>query len=211
MIIHTLSIGQPATHTDERGEWISAIYRSPVIGPILLRADGHAGDRVADRKHHGSPDQAVCCHPLEHYTFWNAEFPGAALGPGAVGENWTLTGGNEQTVCIGDIYRVGSARVQVSAPRVPCSKQERKVRLPGFLRRVQETQRTGWYLRVLTPGAVTGGDELTLEARPARPYTLATLNANWHGDFDHGFARELLESPELAAGWKEMLLRRLAR
>ena len=72
---------------------------------------------MADRKHHGSPDQAVCCQPIEHYDFWNDEYPDAALGPASVGENWTISGGNEQTVCVGDVYQVGSARVQVSASR----------------------------------------------------------------------------------------------
>lgn len=211
MYIQTLSIGQPATHVDERGEWVSAIFRTPVVGPVPLTQGGHAGDRVADRRHHGSPDQAVCCHPHEHYAFWNAEYPGAGLGPGAVGENWTITGGNEQTVCIGDVYRVGTARVQVSAARVPCAKQERKVRVPGFLRRVRETKRTGWYLRVLTPGELAAGDELVLESRPDRPITLEALNENWHGEFDPAFAEALLLSPELAEGWKEMLRDRLAR
>ncbi len=211
MYIHTLSLGQPARHTDERGAWVSAIFRAPVDGPVFLSEAGLAGDEVADRKHHGSPDQAVCCHPIEHYDFWNAEYSGAALGPASVGENWTISGGNEQTVCIGDVYRVGAARVQVSASRVPCSKQERKVQLPGFLKRVQETRRTGWYLRVLTPGEVAAGDELRLESRPAQPHTIEALNENWHGDFDPNYAEELLRSPELAEGWKEMLRDRLAR
>jgi MOSC domain-containing protein YiiM len=211
MFIDTLSIGQPATHRDERGEWVSAIFRTPVEGRVVLTLAGHEGDRVADRKHHGSPDQAVCCQPLEHYDFWNAQYPGAQLGPAAVGENWTIDGGNEQTVCVGDVYRVGTARVQVSAPRGPCSKQERKVRLPGFLARTRETQRTGWYLRVLTPGEAGAGDELIFESRPAGPYTIAALNENWHGEFDPIFARELLLSPELAEGWKDMLRHRLAQ
>ena len=76
MYIHTLSIGQPATHTDERGEWVSAIFRTPVAGRILLTSSGLAGDRVADRKHHGSPDQAVCCHSIEHYDFLERRVPG---------------------------------------------------------------------------------------------------------------------------------------
>lgn len=211
MYIHTISIGQPERHTDARGEWVSAIFRQPVRGPVSLTLDGLAGDRVADRKHHGSPTQAVCCQPLEHYDFWNAEYPGAGLGPASVGENWTIVGGNEQTVHVGDVYRVGAARVQVTSPRVPCSKQERKLGLPGFLKRVQETQRTGWYLRVLTPGEVRPGDELILEARPEDAHTLAALNTNWHGPFDRAATEELLRAPEMEEGWKEMLRWRMAQ
>ena len=166
---------------------------------------------MADRRHHGSPDQAVCCYPVEHYDAWNAEYPGERLGPSSVGENWTISGGNENTVCIGDVYRVGTARVQVSASRVPCSKQERKLQLPGFLKRVVETRRTGWYLRVLTPGEVAAGDELVLESRPEQAYPIAALNEHWHGDFDKAFAEELLGSAELGEGWKEMLRSRLAQ
>ena len=101
--------------------------------------------------------------------------------------------------------------VQISAPRVPCSTQERKVAIRGFLARSVKTQRTGWYLRVLTPGEVGQGDELALVSRPERAYSVAAVNENWHGDFDPAFAEELLLSAELAEGWKQMLRKRLER
>ena len=211
MRIHTLSIGAPETRVDERGEWVSAIHRRPVTGRVLLTENGHAGDQVADTRHHGSPDQAACAHPLEHYDFWAAEYPSAEFGPATLGENWTISDGNEREVCIGDVYRVGDAVAQVSAPRVPCSTQERKVRVPGFLARSVQTQRTGWYLRVLTPGEVWPGAELVLASRPAPGHTLAAVNENWHGRFDAAYAEELLLLPELAEGWKRMLRKRLAR
>jgi MOSC domain-containing protein YiiM len=212
MRIHSLSIGVPQTRTDERGAWTSAIHRQPVAGPVMLTESGHVGDRVANRKYHGSPDQAVCAHPLEHYAFWNAEYGTDLFGPALIGENWTLSDANETNTRIGDVYRVGQAVVvQVSAPRVPCSTQERKVRLEGFLRRSNETQRTGWYLRVLTPGEVAPGDELVRLSRPEPAYTIAQLNAHFHGQFDRALAEELLLSPELAEAWKEMLRKRLAQ
>jgi MOSC domain-containing protein YiiM len=146
---------------------------------------------------------------LEHYAFWNEQYEGAALGPGSVGENWTLAGTNEALVYVGDIYRVGTARVQVTGPRVPCAKQERKVRLPGFLQRVRETRRTGWYLRVLTPGSVAAGDELALEWRPADGLTVEAINVIWHGEPDAALAQAALNSGEVPDDWKEMIRRRL--
>lgn len=211
MRIHTLSTGIPETRSDERGAWTSAIHRQPAAGPVLLTESGHAGDRVHDTRYHGSPDQAVCAHPLEHYAFWNAEYGTDLFGPAVLGENWTLDGANEANTFVGDAHRVGGAVVQVSAPRVPCSTQERKVGLAGFLRRSNEAQRTGWYLRVLTPGEVSAGDELILLSRPERAYSVAQVNENFHGRFDPAFAEELLLSAELAEGWKEMLRKRLAR
>jgi MOSC domain-containing protein YiiM len=177
----------------------------------LLTERGHAGDRVHDTRHHGSPDQAICAHPLEHYAFWNAEYGTDIFGPAMLGENWTVSDANESNTYVGDVYRVGAAVVQVSSPRVPCSTQERKVGRKGFLGRSNKTQRTGWYLRVLAPGEVSAGDELILVTRPERAYTVAQVNENFHGDFSPAFAEELLRSPELAEGWKDMLRKRLSQ
>jgi MOSC domain-containing protein YiiM len=212
--IHTLLIGQPQTMTDARGSWRSAIFRAPVAGPVLLGPNGLAGDQVADTDNHGTPDQAVCCHPLAHYAYWNERYelpPERALGPGGVGENWTIAGATEHDVCVGDIYAVGEAQVQVAAPRYPCAKQERKVGLPGFLKRTMETRRTGWYLRVLEPGAVEAGDAWALVARPNPGLTIQRLNAGMHGAFDPREARELLGVPELGSGWKRILRYKLEK
>src|SRR5690554_5536641 len=126
LTIHSIYTGQPQTFHDEHGTWQSSIYRTRVEGAIELGERGLAGDQVSDVKHHGSPSQAVCCHLLEHYQFWNDHY-GMSLTPGNVGENWTLSGAGEDEICINDIYRVGTARVRVSGPRVPCFKQARRV------------------------------------------------------------------------------------
>jgi MOSC domain-containing protein YiiM len=207
--IHTLLVGQPQTHTDARGEWRSAIYRTPVAEPVLLEARGLVGDQVADTANHGRPDQAVCCHPLAHYAYWNTVYklttPERQLGPGSVGENWTLSDVTEEDVCVGDIYAVGEARVQVAGPRYPCIKQERKVGLPGFLLRTKATLRTGFYLRVLTPGPVQAGDAWTLEDRPHPGVTVQRLNACGHRAPDPEFARAVVDLPELSPTWQRIL------
>ena len=209
--IHTLLIGQPQTHTDAKGEWRTAIYRTAALGSLALGLRGLEGDKVADTKHHGSKDQAVCVHPLAHFEHWSAVY-GVVFGPGAVGENWTLTGtDNETTVCIGDIYTVGTARVQVSQPRFPFSKQERKLGIKGFLKAVMATGKSGWYLRVLTPGTVQQGDALVLESRPTQGLTVAEANQALLGkEADQALIERTLESPELSAVWKRGLRRRLA-
>ena len=199
--IQTQQVGQPQTHTHGRKKWRSAIYRTPSAEPIMLESRGLVGDQVADTKHHGSPDQAVCCHPIEHYQFWNAEFGldgDAALQSGAVGENWTLTNINEQSVCINDVFAVGEARVQVSAPRYPCMKQEYKTGVKGFLKRTKETLRTGFYLRVLEPGLVQTGDVLTLESRTQPELTIKRVNAHMLHQYNPETARLLATVPELA-------------
>ena len=219
--IHAIFIGQPKTITDTAGTWTSAIFRETVHVPVEVTMRGLVGDTVADTKHHGSPDQAVCCHPLEHYEYWNGEYnlrdeaaPGhRPVGPGGVGENWTIARANEQTICVGDIYRVGSARVQVAGPRVPCSKQERKLGLPDFLNRTRATMRTGFYLRVLAPGVVQPGDALLLEARPnphitvlqlCRGYFYPETIENWPD-----FFRQVIVGQGVSQAWVERFQRKL--
>lgn len=211
--IHSIHVGRPRTITDENGTWRSAIFRTPVE-EAEVTARGLAGDEVADKKNHGTPDQAICCHTLDHYAYWNELYGldgGRALGPGSVGENLTLTGIEEGEVCVGDVYSAGTARVQVSGPRVPCRKQDRKLGLAGFQERTLESLRTGFYARVLEPGAVSVGDGWRLEDRPRPRLTQRAVNACAHHDFDPGLARELLETPELAEGWKKILRFMLSR
>lgn len=213
--IHTLLIGQPQTMADEHGTWRSTIFRTPITDPVALHQRGLEGDQVADTEHHGSADQAVCCHPLDHYARWNEEYglntPDTQLGPGSVGENWTLSNATEHDVCVGDIFTVGSAQVQVSGPRYPCTKQERKLRLPAFHRRTLETLRTGLYLRVLHPGEVHVGAELRLEQRPYPKLTVHTINECGHQSFDPVLAQQALEIPELAAVWQYIFRVKLAK
>jgi MOSC domain-containing protein YiiM len=211
LLIHTQSIGQPQILTDERGTWRSAIDRTPVIGSVGLRFSGLAGDQVADTRHHGSPDQAVCCHPIDHYAFWNEFYqlqdPENLLKPGSLGENWTLSGASERDICVGDVFSVGTARVQVSGPRYPCSKQERKVMLKDFVRHTKETMRTGFYLRVLVEGIVQVGDRLELEDRPQPDLSLEQINTCMFSEVDPTIVRLALQAKELSAGWKKMLER----
>ncbi len=199
-------IGQPQQLQDARGVWSSSIFRHPVTGPLLLHERGLTGDAVTDTANHGSPDQAVCCHPLAHYAYWNEHYsPAAPLGPGSVGENWTLASATEASVCIGDVYAVGDALVQVSAPRYPCMKQERKVGIVGFHQQTMATMRTGWYLRVLQPGQIAAGMPMTLVERPQPACSVQRVNQLVHGQFDETEAAWQLGVPELAAGWKRII------
>jgi MOSC domain-containing protein YiiM len=211
--IQAIFIGQPQTITDDQGTWQSSIFRIPVAEAIELTPRGLAGDQVTDTKNHGTPDQAVCCHPVDHYAFWNTAYELAApnrLQSGSVGENWTLSGIDEATSCIGDVYTVGTAQVQITGPRVPCWKQERKLNLPAFHKRTLETLRTGFYIRVLTPGVVRPGDHWQLEDRPNPEITQHRVNVCAHHDFDVAFAHALLDVPELGSGWRMILNYKLA-
>src|SRR3954453_3800292 len=91
----------------------SAFEKTPVVGVLDLGRQGLPGDEHA-WKHHGGPDMAVLVYAREHYSFWEDDC-GLELPPsGAFGENFTTRGLVETEVCIGDVFRVGGAVVQVS-------------------------------------------------------------------------------------------------
>ena len=207
--IHSIFIGQPQEISDESGPWRSSIFRELVEGPVELSAQGLAGDRVADTGNHGLPGyQQVCCHPLAHYTFWNERL-GLGLRPGNVGENWTLENADEAAICIHDIYRVGSATVQVSIPRVPCHKQAKRVGHADWTKLTIDELRTGFYLRVLEPGVVQAGDEWELVERSLPWATVTALNAASYRGGDVQEIERFLSIPRLHPGWLARFKRRL--
>lgn len=211
--IHTQLVGRPREITDGRGTWRSGIFKEPAAGPVELGARGLAGDGWENTRSHGTPSKAVCCHPLAHYALWNEDYRLAgtdrALGPGSVGENWTVEGGTEEDVAIGDVFAVGSARIRVTGPRTPCWKQERKLGLDDLVRRTLETLRTGYYLAVVEPGVVEAGDTLRLEERPHPDLSVHAVNACGHRRFDPDLARRCLDVPELDSTWRDLLGKKL--
>jgi MOSC domain-containing protein YiiM len=211
--IHSIFVGRPERIKDELGTWESSIFRQAAFGPVELNPRGIVGDQVADTVNHGRPSQAVCVHPIEHYAYWNEQFKledaDQRLGPGSVGENWTIDGGNESTVCVGDIYSIGSSQVQVSGPRGPCWKQERKLKLPGFLKRTIESLRTGFYVQVAQCGIVRAGDEWNLKSRPNPWLTVQAVNVCYYQKPEPEMVERILQTPEVAEGWKRMFAKKL--
>jgi MOSC domain-containing protein YiiM len=125
-----LNVGQPADLALPRGTIKSAIVKTPVTATLELTERGLQGDRQADLTVHGGPDKAVCVYPVEHYPYWQNRLR-IPLEPGAFGENFTTSGLVESEVCIGDIYSVANAVVQVTQPRQPCfrlgARHERRI------------------------------------------------------------------------------------
>lgn len=193
----------------------SGIDKRPAAGAVRITASGLDGDAQGDRKHHGGPEKAVHHYAFDHYPAWLADHPGLApmLGRrGAFGENISTTGMTEAGICIGDIYRLGTALVQVSQGRQPCWKLNERFGLPAMARRVQETGRTGWYYRVLEEGAVAAGDTVTLVERPAPGWTLARVqHVLYHDTLNTDVLEQLAALPALAESWRTLARRRLER
>lgn len=152
----SIQIGKPKTYSDDQGIWETAFFKEPVSGPIALTVTGLEGDAVADTEHHGGPEQAVLLYSAEHYPCWQAEL-GQELPFGGFAENLTISGLDEHSACIGDIYQIGTARLQVTRPRIPCWKIARRWHIPDLTKRTTQSARIGWYCRVLQAGEIQAG------------------------------------------------------
>jgi MOSC domain-containing protein YiiM len=213
--IVSLQIGLPRQLGTESAEdpmdrpWSTGLFKEPISGPLWLGHVNLTGDGQADLKSHGGPDKAVCVYPALHYTFWRRDLELPELPFGAFGENFTIGGIAEPDVCIGDVYAVGDAIVQVSQPRQPCWKLARRWRVRDLAARAQETGFTGWYLRVLQEGEVSVGLPLRLQDRPCGEWTVARANEVMHRHrHDRDAALSLAACSHLSANWRATLQKR---
>ena len=202
MIVRALQVGPITTREYERREVPTGFFKAPVAGAVLLGRLGFEGDRQADLKHHGGPDKAALVYAWEHYAYW-ARILGYDPGPAFMGENLTVEGLTEETACIGDVYRIGEALVQVSQPRVPCFKVNIRSGRPDMLKLAMETLYTGYYLRVLEEGRVAPGDRIQRVSRPEGAPTVAWANRVRHREKENvADLQRLLAAAGLAEAWR---------
>jgi MOSC domain-containing protein YiiM len=127
---------------------------------------------------------------------------------GGFGENFTVSFLDETNVCLGDVYAIADARVEVSQPRQPCMNISRRWKLPELTRRVEATGRHGWYMRVLTEGEVVAGEPIVLLQRPYPDWTVARASrAMRERTANRAEAAALCDVPTLSDAWRQTLSR----
>ncbi|WP_019612139.1 MOSC domain-containing protein [Thioalkalivibrio sp. AKL7] len=191
----------------------SAIDKQPVPGEVSVDRLGLTGDEQADPDNHGGPERALLHYCLDHYAWWQTEHPARAtrFEPPGFGENLASRDMDEHSVHIGDVYRIGSVRVQVSQPRTPCWKLDVRFDIPGLARRVQETGRCGWFYRVLEPGTLTPGDTIERLERQPEGLSIAAAMAAIYRQPNHQHLQQLAHCEALAPNWREKARRKLRR
>jgi MOSC domain-containing protein YiiM len=205
--IHSIYVGQPQTIEDAHGSYHSSIMRTRVDGPVQATLQGLAGDKVT-YEGHGGPEADICCHSIEHYHFWKERY-GLELTPGIAGENWTLMNADEAGLYIGDVFRVGGIRVQVTCPRVPCGTLARRVGRKDFADLTKKELRTGFFLDVLQEGSVQTGDTWVLEERPNPGLSIQSINRCAYIEFDREVAARFVALPQPPEYWKKKFIPKL--
>lgn len=205
-MIKFLNIGQPKKELFHGKEFITGMCKKPVTTPLVVTHQGFEGDGVGDLKHHGGRDKAVCVYSIEHYKYWENVL-GIKMPDAAFGENFSVTDMKEDGVCIGDIYRVGTALMQVSQPRQPCSTLAARYGREDFVKLVVDSGKTGFYLKVLEEGRVKAGDSLSLIEQDPRKVSIAFANHIYHRDRKNRDGIEkVLAVPALSESWQTSFL-----
>jgi MOSC domain-containing protein YiiM len=209
MKLVSLNVGRPRQIETPRGPVLTSIWKSPIEGRVGLKRFNIEGDQQADLKVHGGEFKAVYLYPSEHYPFWRGELPGMDLPPGMFGENLTTEGLVEHEVQIGDRFRIGTAVLQVSQPRMPCFKLQLRFGRNDMVKRFWQSGRSGIYFSIVEEGELAAGDEIVLVSRVDVGITIAELVRLYRDpDPDPARIQVALQAP-LAGSWKTELRERL--
>jgi MOSC domain-containing protein YiiM len=211
MRLVSLNVGFPREVGYQGRRVLTGIFKEPVAGRVRLNRLNLDGDGQADLRVHGGADKAVYAYPLEHYAYWARALGRDGFPFGQFGENFTVADMLEESIGIGDVFRVGTARVQVSQPRTPCFKLDLRMDVEDFRTRFTDSQRTGFYLRVLEEGEVAAGDACErLEAGVPSMSVLEIFSLRYADAPDRARLERAARLPALSASWRAALARRLA-
>ncbi len=191
----------------------TAFLKAPVAGPVAVHSLGLDGDSQGNLRVHGGPEKAVYGYPTNGYAGWRAEFPALAarFGAGAMGENLAVDGLDEASVHIGDVIRAGTALLQISQIREPCSTFAAVFGTARVVRAMTKSGRCGWYYRVLEPGAVEAGAVHDIVDRPNPGWPIARFAAFAAGRSGTVEAiTELTTLPGLTPAWQHRAAKALA-
>ena len=187
---------------------LTSIFKKPVEGRVAVRRHNIAGDTQADLAVHGGPHKAVYCYPEEHYAFWSDQLPDTKLVFGNFGENLTTRGLTEDVVQIGDQFRVGSAILQVTQPRMPCYKLGIRFGRADMVKRFWQSERPGIYFSVVDEGDLAAGDAIEKVAHVPGSISVADVVALYKGTKQSPELMERALRAPLFGGWKKGLRER---
>jgi MOSC domain-containing protein YiiM len=206
----SVNVGLPRTVRWKGRDVTTGIFKAPVEGPVPLRCLNLDGDRQADLSVHGGAAKAVYAYPLEHYAFWREELRDELIF-GAFGENLTVQAMPlEEEIAIGDRFRIGTAELVVTQPRIPCYKLGLRLGRDDVPKRFLASRRSGYYLAVETEGSVAAGDGVeALSRHPAR-ISVAEVTRVFADDRDDlATIERLVALDALPEDWRRYFAKRL--
>jgi MOSC domain-containing protein YiiM len=201
-----VSKGLPVHSVYKDESYSSGIWKEP-CAELFVSLNQISGDQVANPEYHGGTDRVVCVYPFEHYAHWESLF-GDRLSPAAFGENLTVTGMKEDQVCIGDVFQIGKAVLQVSQGRYPCSTINKRNHNHLLLKRIIETGYTGYFFRVLEEGRIASDSQIKKLHSHSEGVTVSSIHHLYFHDPSPSLdaIEKILAVDELASQWRKYLL-----
>jgi MOSC domain-containing protein YiiM len=211
MRVVSVNVGLPRTVRWKGRDVTTGIFKKPVEGRIPLRRLNLDGDRQADPSAHGGAAKAVYAYPVEHYASWREqlgnELPFGAFGENLTVERWPL----EEDVAVGDRFRIGTAELVVTQPRLPCYKLGLRFGREDMVKRFLASRRTGYYLAVEVEGDVAAGDVVEILARHPARTPVAEITRVYASDRDDLATIERLVAVDaLPDDWRTYFEKKLA-
>jgi MOSC domain-containing protein YiiM len=208
----SLNVGLPR-QVRFQGELVTTgIFKKPVQGSVRLRKLNLEGDKQADLKVHGGVDKAVYAYAGEHYDYWRQELPDMSLPWGMFGENFTTEGMFEESVNIGDQFKVGTANLIATQPRMPCYKLGVKFGSMDMIKRFLASGLTGVYFKVMKEGELEQGDEIKLIKKAENSVTVKDIVRIYTIDKDDIQTIErAIKIKDLPNGWRYHFIKQLGQ
>lgn len=170
-LVEGLFAGKPQPYGKRKT--LSSIEKTP-HSMLNMGKLGAFEDEQGNKKLHGGPFMACHQYAQASYKLLQENFPEIAgkFFYGSIGENVSAPSMNENSVFIGDEYKLGSTVLRVVSPRAPCSRiNERygKTKIDQF---IAQHGITGWYYSVVEEGRVHLGDKIELIKRLDSPVSV---------------------------------------
>ena len=156
----SVNVGMPKDVPWQGKTVFTGVFKDAVTGPRRVGKLNVEGDGQGDLAGHGGEQRAVFVYQIDSYRYWEQELGRSDFVYGQFGENFTVDGLSDDEVCIGDRYRIGTALLEVTQPRVTCYRVGLRMEDPRIPALLVSHRRPGFYFRVLEEGEVQAGDEI---------------------------------------------------
>lgn len=208
-----IKVGEVEQLTFADGSTYESAIRKQPVPSVKIHALGAYGNDVGLKAHHGGVDKAL-------FFMSDVSFPAlnqllnedfSYTGTAVYGENFVVSLFDEDSVCVGDRFKIGSALLEVSQPRKPCERLSKNTNNRETQKTIHQSGWTGWYVRVIEEGEIKQGDELMLQHRPYPQFTIRHLNYLLSGKPTKEELEQALAIEELAAAFKRSLNSQLSK
>ncbi|OOF82655.1 MOSC domain-containing protein [Rodentibacter caecimuris] len=211
--ILVIKIGEVEQLTFADGTGYESAIRKRPVSSVKIHSLGAYGNDVGLKKHHGGVDKALFFMSDVSFpalnTLLDEDF--SYIGTAVYGENFVVSGFDEDSVCVGDRFKIGTTLLEVSQPRKPCERLSKNTNNPETQKTVYLSGWSGWYVRVIEEGEISQGDELILKSRPYPQLTIRHLNRLLSGKPTAEELEQALAVEELAAAFKRSLSSQLSK